>query len=75
MARTEPDLRDMHLDHLIVVVGATILMEPAARRTFDGRAQRIGDLLHCVFMAVIKFEEDGTLAGLQLVIELLHHLP
>ena len=63
VARTEPDLRDMHLDQFVIVIGTAVLMEPATRRPLD-IVQRIGDLFHRVFMEMIKLEEDGSFPGL-----------
>jgi hypothetical protein len=74
MAGAEADLRDVHLDHLVAVVGAPALMEQAPGRALD-IVQRLLDLADRVAMQMVELEEHRPLTGLQLIEELEHRLP
>src|SRR5690606_29317297 len=69
----ETDLGNMHLDHLLAVVGTAPRMELATTRALIAVQDGL-DVLDRFFGQVIQLQEDGPVAALQLLVELPHHL-
>ena len=73
MAAAQADFRDVHLHHLLAVIGAAAFVETSAagplvgvQNFFDGADGFLGQM--------VQLEEHRAVAALQFVVELLHHL-
>src|SRR5471032_1092996 len=73
MATAKADLRDMHLDHLLPVIGASSCMETPAARTFVGMKD-VFDRLDRFLRQMIELQEHRPIAALQFLVKLPHHL-
>lgn len=74
MPGAEADLGDVHLDHVLAVIGATVGVElPTAGALVA--VQDLFDVLDGFLGQVIELEEHRTVAAFELLVELPHHLP
>src|SRR5476649_1514699 len=73
MSTAKADLRDMHLDHLLPVVGASSRMETPSTRTFVGMKD-VFDRLDRFLRQMIELQEHRPIAALQFLVKLPHHL-
>src|SRR5471030_1673458 len=73
MTAAKTDLRDMHLDHLLPVIGASPCMETPAARTLVGMKD-VFDRLDRFLRQMIELQEHRPIAALQFLVELPHHL-
>ncbi len=73
VAAAEADLRDVHLDHGLAVVGAAPFVEAATAGPLVG-VQDVLDLADGFFRQVIQLQEHRALAAFEFVEELHHHL-
>src|ERR1700691_152394 len=74
MTTAQSDFGDMHLNHALSIVGAPSGVKTATARTLVG----VEDLLDgndCFLGQMIQLQKHRSLAALQLLIELPHHLP
>src|SRR5471032_1007297 len=73
MTATEANLRDVHLHHLLPVIGASSRMETPPARTFVGMKD-VFDRLDRFLRQMIELQEHRSIAALKFLVELPHHL-
>src|SRR5471032_1135201 len=73
MAAAKADLRDVHLHHLLPVIGASPGMKTSAARALVGMKD-VFDRLDRFLRQMIEFQEHRPIAALQFLIKLPHHL-
>src|SRR5471032_2151104 len=73
MTAAKTDLRDVHLDHLLPVIGASSRMETPAARALVGMKD-VFDRLDRFLRQMIELQEHGPIAALQFLVKLPHHL-
>ena len=73
VAAAKTDLRNVHLDHLVPVIGPASRMKPSPARALI-RVQNLLDGLNGFFGEMVELQKDRPIAALEFLIELPHHL-